>query len=219
MLHGAHYFHVFSPFLRLTSPGSIFQEKRCNANTSRGKPFSAHFGFRRGIEGDRIRSTICLKSWIWVAFFRVCFFLCETSFFRCYVNASRGKPFFDSFWLPAGQEGGIKSAPRFPCQVAPELRLPMFQSHGGLTGTQKTPAEKTFNLLPQDAPKRFFRSTWTSTLFRKIQKSRNRQKSLKKVDNGHPRWSLASVAPKNRKHFHNSRTQRVAAVVARSVLQ
>ena len=51
MLHGAHDFHVFYPFLRLTSPGSIFQEKRCNANTSRGNPFSAHFGFRRGIEG------------------------------------------------------------------------------------------------------------------------------------------------------------------------
>ena len=31
------------------------------------------------------------------------------------------------------------------------------------------------------------------------------KESKKKVDNGRPRWSLASVAPKDRKHFHNGR--------------
>ena len=39
------------------------------------------------------------------------------------------------------------------------------------------------------------------------------------VDNGHPRWSLASVAHKTESTFTTVGTQRVAAVVARSALQ
>ena len=43
--------------------------------------------------------------------------------------------------------------------------------------------------------------------------------SRKKVDNGHPRWSLASVAHKTESTFTTVGIQRVAAVVARSALQ
>ena len=41
---------------------------------------------------------------------------------------------------------------------------------------------------------------------RKNPKIRNRRKDVeKKVDNGHPRWSLHTIPHKNRKPFHNGR--------------
>ena len=71
---------------------------------------------------------------------------------------------------------------------------------------------------PPGRPKRLFRSTWPSTFFRrgslyngrrKNRKIRNRRKQVeKKVDNGHPRWSLQIIPHKNPKNFHNGRTPR-----------
>ena len=52
-----------------------------------------------------------------------------------------------------------------------------------------------------------FRSIWASNLFRKNQKSRNRRKHVeKKVDHSRPRWSLNTIARKNRKSVRNGRT-------------
>ena len=66
-----------------------------------------------------------------------------------------------------------------------------------------------------------FRSLWPNNLFQKNQKSRNRRKHVEKkeVDNGHPRWSPASVLTKTESTFKTVEPQRVAAVVARSALQ
>ena len=52
----------------------------------------------------------------------------------------------------------------------------------------------------------------------KSKNSKSSKRCRKKIDNGHPRWSLHTIPHKNRKPFHTGRTQRVAAVDARSAL-
>ena len=70
---------------------------------------------------------------------------------------------------------------------------------------------------PPDAPRsppgpprttqNVFRGFWPNNVFRKNRKSRNRRKHVEKkeVDNGHPRWSPASVLTKNQQYFQNGR--------------
>jgi len=56
---------------------------------------------------------------------------------------------------------------------------------------------------PLGQPKMLFRSIWPNNLFRKNRKSLNRRKHVEKeeVDNGHVRWSPASVLTKTESTF------------------
>jgi hypothetical protein len=72
---------------------------------------------------------------------------------------------------------------------------------------------------PPGRPKTFSEASGPITFFGKIEKfeiveNMSKKKSTSVFHGGHSHRSL-----KSRKHFHNGRTQRVAAVVARSALQ
>ena len=145
-------------------------------------------------------------------------------------------------------EGRSKIAPRPPKTLPrcpPDPPGPPKMPPGPPPGCPKMPSR-----TPPDDPKCFPKPLAQKPF------SENSKSSKKKVDNGHPRWSLASVAQKpnrcshrshaqpkkgwggggresttvihgghshpslkNQKHFQNGRSQRVAAVVARSALQ
>ena len=153
-----------------------------------------------------------------------CFFALENRLRFCIVLGSIFVPFWLPKCLPFGTllalkinqkvdpksdclKGRSKNAPRAPKTLprrppdppghpqVPPRRLP---------NPPRTPPDALTD--PSGRPKMLFRTIWPNNLFRTNRKIRNRRKSVeRKVDNGHPRWSLASVAHKNRKHFHNGR--------------
>ena len=58
----------------------------------------------------------------------------------------------------------------------------------------------------KNKPRAFSEGALCAAVVGKIKKNEIVNKSRKKVDNGHPRWSLHTMPHKNRKHFHKGRT-------------
>ena len=78
---------------------------------------------------------------------------------------------------------------------------------------------KIRNRRPPRTTQNVFRSIWPNNLFRKNRKFEIVEKKSKK-SRQRSSTVVTRIGPhKNRKHFQNGRTQRVAAVVARSALQ
>ena len=128
-------------------------------------------------------------------------------------------PFLIRFGSRRGRKGASNLLRDFPAKSLRSYACRCFRAMEASPGLRRHQLKKLLICCPRMPAKGFSEAPGPAPFFGKFEKVEIVKKSLKKVDNGHPRWSLASVAPKNRKHFHNSRTQRVAAVVARSALQ
>ena len=153
--------------------------------------------------------------------------------------------FWDRFWLHFGSQNASLWAPfwrsksikktirnRTASKVAPrspqERPRPSQDAPRSPPESSRTPQEAS--RTPPGCPKKLpgppwttqnvFRSIWPNNLFRKNRKIRNRRKKVEKKGRQRSSAVVTRIGPhKNRKHFQNGRTQRVAAVVARSALQ
>ena len=168
------------------------------------------------------------------------FFTLENRLRFCVVWAS----FWDRFWPPLPPPKASFLAPfwrsksikksirnRNALKVAPRSpqERPRPSQDAPRTPLESPRTSQEASRTPPDAPRsphgtprtiqNVFRSIWANNLFGKIKKfeiveKMSKKKSTTVIHSGYPHWSH-----KNRKHFQNGRTQRVAAVVARSALQ
>jgi hypothetical protein len=111
----------------------------------------------------------------------------------------------------------LPGEPQDPLRRLPDpLRTPL----DGPKGFSETPGPRHFFGKFQKINLSFFRRSSLYSGRRKNRKIRNRRKKVEKKSRRRSSTVVTRIGlHKNRKSFHNGRTQRVAAVVARSALQ
>ena len=134
-----------------TSVGVHFSRKTVQLEYQSVNAFFGSFWLPAGHPGSidfarRFPSKVGFRCPFFVSFV----FLRKSSFFTCYVNTSWGKPCFPSFSLPRRTGRGHRIYLAISLQSRSGATPADVSEPGGLTGTQMTPAETTFNLLPQD---------------------------------------------------------------------
>ena len=114
---------------------------------------------------------------------------------------------------PLGEGRGDQDSPKTP-HGPPRTPLGLPKTPPGhLLDTHRCPVGPSLTTR-KTFPKHLAQSPFSE----RSKKSKSLKSSRKNNNNVHPRWSLDTIAHKNRKYFHNGRTP-MAAVVARSALQ